>query len=107
MVILEFSFWLLNYLFWGKVKWQADKAANSKLGKKKYMPDFIIEESLYFKIFILFFQSWTSAPGRDSSLEYRLTIYHARTNDTGDFTCKTPFEQAHTIKIIVKDVSEI
>lgn len=50
-------------------------------------------------------QTWTSAPGRDSSLEYRLSIYHARVNDTGSYTCQTPFEQEHTIKILVKEVS--
>lgn len=50
-------------------------------------------------------QTWTSAPGRDSSLEYRLSIYHARVNDTGSYTCSTPFEQEHSIKILVKEVS--
>ena len=50
------------------------------------------------------FQSWTSAPGRDSSLEYRLSVYHARKNDTGTYTCTTPYEQEHTIKIVVKEV---
>ena len=49
-------------------------------------------------------QSWTNAPGRDSSLEYRLSIYHAQLNDSGSYTCSTPFEQRHTIKIVVKDV---
>ena len=50
-------------------------------------------------------QSWTSAPGRDSSLEYRLSIYHARINDTGTYTCVTPYEKEHSIDIIVKEVS--
>ena len=53
-------------------------------------------------IFIL--QGWTSAPGRDSSLEYRLSIFHARTNDTGIYTCVTPFQKEHAINIIVKEV---
>lgn len=37
-------------------------------------------------------------------MEYRLSIYHARVNDTGTYTCSTPFQQEHTIKILVKEV---
>ena len=50
------------------------------------------------------FQGWTTDPGRDAQLEYRLSIYHARTNDTGTYTCKTPTYQSHSVDIIVKEV---
>ncbi len=49
-------------------------------------------------------QEWTTAPGRDAQLEYRLSIYHAKENDTGSYTCETPFGKHHTIGIIVKEV---
>ncbi|CAB4068031.1 unnamed protein product [Lepeophtheirus salmonis] len=47
---------------------------------------------------------WTTDPGRDAQLEYRLSIYHARVSDTGSYTCKTPMNISHTIDIIVKEV---
>lgn len=50
------------------------------------------------------FQGWTTAPGRDAQLEYRLSIYHARVNDTGIYTCTTPKGRSHKIRIVVKDV---
>ena len=52
----------------------------------------------------VFLQGWTTDPGRDAQLEYRLSIYHARTNDTGTYTCTTPTEQSHSVDIIVKEV---
>ena len=58
-----------------------------------------------YKSFFFALQGWTTDPGRDAQLEYRLSIYHARTNDTGSYTCTTPTEQSHTVDIIVKDVS--
>ncbi|GBM03078.1 Protein lev-9 [Araneus ventricosus] len=44
---------------------------------------------------------WTSEPGRDSQLEYRLTIYHAKTEDSGMFTCVTPMGHQHAVEIVV------
>ena len=51
------------------------------------------------------FKDWTSAPGRDAALEYRLSIYHARVNDTGTYTCTTPTGKSHVVQVIVKEVS--
>ena len=61
-------------------------------------------KQLCHSINIYILQGWTSAPGRDSSLEYRLSIYHARPNDTGTYTCVSPFQKEHAINIIVKEV---
>ena len=52
----------------------------------------------------LFLQGWTQAPGRNAQLEYRLSIYHARVNDTGTYTCTTPTGKRHTMKVEVKNV---
>jgi hypothetical protein len=37
---------------------------------------------------------------RDSTLEYRLSIYHATIGDTGEFTCTTPSGMGQNAKII-------
>jgi len=49
-------------------------------------------------------QGWTSDPGRDAQLEYRLSIYHARYNDTGSYSCFLPNDRFHKIRVVVKDV---
>ncbi|KAG8189218.1 hypothetical protein JTE90_013750 [Oedothorax gibbosus] len=49
-------------------------------------------------------EGWTSEPGRDSQLEYRLTIYHAKTEDSGLFTCITPTGHQHAVEILVEAV---
>ncbi|KAF8794979.1 Locomotion-related protein Hikaru genki like protein [Argiope bruennichi] len=49
-------------------------------------------------------EGWTSEPGRDSQLEYRLTIYHAKTEDSGMFTCVTPMGHQHAVEIVVSAV---
>ena len=41
---------------------------------------------------------------RDATLEYRLSIYHARASDSGLYTCNTPNNKSHSIHIIVADV---
>ena len=56
--------------------------------------------------FFFSFQGWTTDPGRDARLEYRLSIYHARVNDTGTYTCTTPQGNSHTVGIVVKEVRE-
>lgn len=47
-------------------------------------------------------QDWSTDPGRDSQLEYRLTIYHATKDDSGTFTCTTPARYTHSVEIVVK-----
>jgi hypothetical protein len=47
-------------------------------------------------------EGWTTDPGRDSQLEYRLSIYHASRDDSGMFTCVTPTRHTHAVEIIVK-----
>ena len=41
---------------------------------------------------------------RDATLEYRLSIYHARGSDSGLYECNTPNNQSHGVEIIVADV---
>lgn len=45
---------------------------------------------------------WSTDPGRDSQLEYRLSIFHASKDDSGLFTCVTPARFSHSIEIVVK-----
>lgn len=40
--------------------------------------------------------------GRDSTLEYRLSIFHAVEDDSGKYTCITPARYEHTINVVVK-----
>ncbi|XP_049790095.1 sushi, von Willebrand factor type A, EGF and pentraxin domain-containing protein 1-like [Schistocerca nitens] len=49
-------------------------------------------------------EGWTTDPGRDSQLEYRLSIYHASRDDSGVFTCVTPTRHTHAVEIVVKAV---
>ncbi|XP_035217314.1 sushi, von Willebrand factor type A, EGF and pentraxin domain-containing protein 1-like isoform X1 [Stegodyphus dumicola] len=49
-------------------------------------------------------EGWTNEPGRDSQLEYRLSIYHAKTEDSGLFTCVTPMGHQHAVEIVVSAV---
>ncbi|RWS31978.1 Sushi: von Willebrand factor type A: EGF and pentraxin domain-containing protein 1-like protein [Leptotrombidium deliense] len=45
---------------------------------------------------------WTTEPGRDSNLEYRLSIYHIKKEDSGRYTCVTPVKHRHSVDILVK-----
>jgi len=45
---------------------------------------------------------WAEDPGRESTLEFRLTIDNAREGDTGAYTCITPSKHSHRIDIVVK-----
>ncbi|KAJ2938869.1 hypothetical protein O0L34_g17677 [Tuta absoluta] len=49
-------------------------------------------------------EGWTEDPGRDSSLEYRLSIMSAEREDSGVYRCDTPARQTHQVEIIVEDV---
>ena len=53
---------------------------------------------------VMFGQGWAQEPMRDATLEYRLSIYHARASDTGLYTCNTPNNKSHSIHILVADV---
>jgi len=47
-------------------------------------------------------EGWAAGEKRDSSLEYRLTIENAQSEDSGTYSCVTPTRHSHQIKIIVK-----
>ncbi|CAK1543665.1 unnamed protein product [Leptosia nina] len=47
---------------------------------------------------------WTTDPGRDSQLEYRLSVLNAQKEDSGIYRCETPARQSHQVEIIVEDV---
>lgn len=47
---------------------------------------------------------WTEEEGRDKTLEYRLSIYHAQKDDSGIFTCTTPTRHAHSVEIVVRAI---
>ncbi|CAH2056897.1 unnamed protein product, partial [Iphiclides podalirius] len=49
-------------------------------------------------------EGWTTDPGRDSQLEYRLSILGAVKEDSGIYRCETPARQSHQVEIIVEDV---
>ncbi|CAH0550197.1 unnamed protein product [Brassicogethes aeneus] len=49
-------------------------------------------------------EGWSTDPGRDSQLEYRLSIFHATKDDSGLFTCVTPARYTHSVEIEVKAV---
>lgn len=49
-------------------------------------------------------EGWVSDEGRDSTLEYRLSIFHAVENDTGIYSCQTPARHEHSIEIVVREV---
>ncbi|XP_023331995.1 sushi, von Willebrand factor type A, EGF and pentraxin domain-containing protein 1 [Eurytemora carolleeae] len=46
-------------------------------------------------------QGWAQGHMRDSTLEYRLSIYHASSQDSGEYTCITPLNNSHSIQIQV------
>jgi hypothetical protein len=48
-----------------------------------------------------FEEGWATDPGRDSYLEYRLTIDNATVEDSGTYRCVTPARYAHEISIEV------
>ncbi|XP_022257368.1 protein lev-9-like, partial [Limulus polyphemus] len=46
-------------------------------------------------------EGWTNEPGRDSHLEYRLSIYNAQKDDSGQFTCISPMGHRHSVNLVV------
>ena len=48
-------------------------------------------------------QGWAQEPMRDATLEYRLSIYHAKPTDSGLYTCNTPNNKSHAVEIVVQD----
>ncbi|KAK7593077.1 hypothetical protein V9T40_007829 [Parthenolecanium corni] len=49
-------------------------------------------------------EGWTTDANRDTTLEYRLSIYHASHDDSGLFSCITPTRHTHSVEIVVKAV---
>ncbi|XP_050510786.1 complement factor H isoform X3 [Diabrotica virgifera virgifera] len=49
-------------------------------------------------------EGWSTDPGRDPQLEYRLSIFHASKDDSGLFTCVTPARYTHSVEIEVKAI---
>ena len=49
-----------------------------------------------------YIEGWTTDPGRDSALEYRLSIINAVKEDSGIYRCETPARQSHQVEIIVE-----
>lgn len=47
-------------------------------------------------------EGWTTDANRDTTLEYRLSIYHASHDDSGLFSCITPTHHTHSVEIVVK-----
>lgn len=47
-------------------------------------------------------EGWTTDPGRDSALEFRLSIINAVKEDSGIYRCETPARQSHQVEIIVE-----
>ncbi|XP_017154912.1 uncharacterized protein LOC108163900 isoform X2 [Drosophila miranda] len=43
--------------------------------------------------------------GRDSSLEYRLSIFDASHDDTGFYSCMTPARHEHAVEVVVKAIN--
>ena len=66
---------------------------------------YLLQTLIDYTMIYHYFQVWTTDPGRNSQLEYRLSIFYARVNDTGSYSCITPNQNLHTVRIIVKKVS--
>ena len=49
-------------------------------------------------------EGWTQDGGRDPTLEYRLSVFHAQKDDSGLFTCSTPSRYSHSVEIVVRAV---
>lgn len=49
-------------------------------------------------------EGWNTDEGRDSTLEYRLSIFSAEAQDSGVYTCMTPARHTHAVIVEVKAV---
>lgn len=50
-------------------------------------------------------EGWVTEEGRDSTLEYRLSIYDADENDTGVYSCQTPARHEHSVHVLIKAIN--
>ncbi|XP_061388329.1 sushi, von Willebrand factor type A, EGF and pentraxin domain-containing protein 1 [Musca vetustissima] len=50
-------------------------------------------------------EGWVTEEGRDPTLEYRLTIADAQTDDSGIYSCETPARHKHSVEIVVKSIN--
>lgn len=50
-------------------------------------------------------EGWNNEEGRDSTLEYRLSIFSAEPQDSGVYSCMTPARHAHAVIVEVKAVT--
>lgn len=49
-------------------------------------------------------EGWNMDEGRDSTLEYRLSIFSAEPQDSGVYTCSTPARHTHAVIVEVKAI---
>lgn len=49
-------------------------------------------------------EGWVTEEGRDSTLEYRLSILDAVESDSGTFTCSTPARHDHRVDVLVRAI---
>lgn len=54
--------------------------------------------------FRIYPDGWVTDEARDSTLEYRLSIFHAVEADSGRFTCSIPSRHEHTIDVLVQAI---
>uniref|UniRef100_A0A1A9WXH7 Sushi, von Willebrand factor type A, EGF and pentraxin domain-containing protein 1 n=1 Tax=Glossina brevipalpis TaxID=37001 RepID=A0A1A9WXH7_9MUSC len=50
-------------------------------------------------------EGWVTDEGRDATLEYRLTISNAQSEDSGIFSCQTPARHEHSVEVVVKSIN--
>ncbi|XP_073824681.1 hig-anchoring scaffold protein isoform X1 [Musca autumnalis] len=50
-------------------------------------------------------EGWVTEEGRDPTLEYRLTIVDAQTDDSGIYSCETPARHKHSVEVVVKSIN--
>lgn len=49
-------------------------------------------------------EGWVTDEGRDNTLEYRLSIFHAVEDDSGIYTCMTPARHDHSVEVLVRAI---
>ncbi|CAL4084147.1 unnamed protein product, partial [Meganyctiphanes norvegica] len=49
-------------------------------------------------------EGWANEPGRNSQLEYRLTHYSTKVDDSGVYTCVTPMGHDHSVELDIRAV---
>lgn len=71
-----------------------------------YLMFYLFFKSVYFSSEKKYSEGWSTDPGRDSQLEFRLSIMHAEKEDSGIYRCETPARQIHQVEIIVEGKSD-